>query len=205
MFRLIADTSFSWEYFRDANGFAYVSPSCTRLTGYAPEEFLSNPRLLEEIVHPSQRESFLEHLRQASRDGDKAWLRLRLVCRDGSDCWVEHACRQLHDSQGKYLGLRGSVRDITHYKTDEERRGAYEIRYRVMAELQAEVVCRWLPDTTLTYVNDGYCRPNGRKREELLGRKWLSLVPPAARSSVEAYHRSLLADPKLSLYEYGVT
>ena len=47
-----------------------------------------------------------------------------------------------------------------------------------MAELQAEVVCRWLPDTTLTYVNDGYCRLNGRQREELLGQKWLSLVPP---------------------------
>jgi PAS domain S-box-containing protein len=73
-----------------------------------------------------------------------------------------------------------------------------------MAELQAEVVCRWLPDTTLTYVNDGYCRLNGRQREELLGKKWLSLVPPATWSSVEAYHRSLLAEPRLSLYEYGV-
>ena len=154
MFRLIADTSFSWEYFRDANGFTYVSPSCTRLTGYAPEEFLSNPRLLEEIVHPSQRESFLEHLRQASRDGDEAWLRLRLVCRDGSDCWVEHACRKLHDSQGKYLGLRCSVRDITHHKTDEERRSAYEILYRVMAELQAEKIVQAAHGRFLRIVDD---------------------------------------------------
>jgi len=205
MFRQIADTSFSWEYFRDANGFTYVSPSCTRLTGYAPEEFLSNPRLLGEIVHPSHRESFLEHLHQAPRDGDEAWLRLRLVCRDGSDCWVEHACRQLHDAQGKYLGLRGSIRDITKYKDDEERRKAYENRYYVLAEHQAEIVCRWLPDSTLTYVNDGYCRLTGRKRAELLGKKWLTLVPPSTRVSTEAYHRSLLSEPRLSLYEYGVT
>jgi len=205
MFRQIADTSFSWEYFRDANGFTYVSPSCTRLTGYAPEEFLSNPRLLGEIVHPSHRESFLEHLHQAPRDGDEAWLRLRLVCRDGSDCWVEHACRQLHDAQGKYLGLRGSIRDISKYKDDEERRKAYENRYHVLAEHQAEIVCRWLPDSTLTYVNDGYCRLTGRKREELLGKKWLTLVPPSTRVSTEAYHRSLLSEPRLSLYEYGVT
>ena len=205
MFRLIADTSFSWEYFRDADGFAYVSPSCTRLTGYAPEQFLSNPRLLEEIAHPSHRESFLDHLSRAPRDGEAARLKLRLICQDGRECWVEHVCRAVHDANGSYRGLRGSVRDITQYKNDEERRNAYEIRYRVMAELQAEVVCRWLPDTTLTYVNDGYCRINGRQREELLGKRWLSLVPPATWSAVEAYHRSLLAEPRLSLYEYGVT
>ena len=205
MFRLIADTSFSCEYIRDANGFTYVSPSCTRLTGYAPDEFLSNPRLLEEIVLPSYRESFLEHLRKAPRDGDETWLRLCLVCRDGSDCWVEHACRQLHDARGKYLGLRGSIRDITKYKDDEERRKAYENRYHVLAEHQAEIVCRWLPDSTLTYVNDGYCRLVGRKREGLLGKKWLTLVPSSTMASTEAYHRSLLSEPRLSLYEYEVT
>jgi len=36
MFKLIADTSFSWEYFKDEKGFSYVSPSCERLTGYSP-------------------------------------------------------------------------------------------------------------------------------------------------------------------------
>ena len=205
MFRLIADTSISWEYFRDANGFAYVSPSCTRLTGYSPEEFRSNPRLLEEMTHPSHRESFLDHLSDAAWESEAARLKLRLISRDGRERWVEHVCEPVRDEKGSYLGLRGSVRDITQYKKDEELRNAYEVRYRVMAELQAEVVCRWLPDTTLTYVNDGYCRLNGRQREELLGKKWLTLVPPATRSSVEAYYRSLLAEPKLSIYEYEVT
>lgn len=69
MFKLIVDTSFSWEYFKDEQGFSYVSPSCERLTGYAPGEFLSNPRLLEEIVHPSDLESFREHLQKAPAMG----------------------------------------------------------------------------------------------------------------------------------------
>src|SRR5512137_84187 len=183
MFRLIADTSFSWEYFRDANGFVYVSPSCTRLTGYAPEEFLSDPRLLEGIAHPSHRQSLLDHLSHAPLKDEEARLKLRLICRDGRECWVEHVCESVRDENGSYLGLRGSVRDITQYKKEEELRSAYEIRYQVMAELQAEVVCRWLPDTTLTYVNDGYCKLVGRQREELLGKKWLSLVSPANRTS----------------------
>lgn len=205
IFKLIADTSSSCEYFRDENGYAYVSPSCARLTGYDPEDFLSNPRLLEEITHPSHRESLLEHLRKAPRDADAEWLRVRLVCRDGSDCWVEHVCRQLHDAQGKYLGLRGSMRDVTQYRDDEERRKAYESRYRVLAEHQAEVVCCWLPDTTLTFVNEAYCRLTGQSREYLLGRRWISLVPPESREKVGAFYESLAAEPRVNLYEHEVT
>lgn len=116
MYKLIADSSFSWEYVREDNGFSYVSPSCARMTGYAPAEFLSRPRLLEEIVHPSHREAFEEHLRGAPPDGEPVSLKLRLTCRNGRDCWVEHAARQVHDAQGQYVGLRGSFRDITAHR-----------------------------------------------------------------------------------------
>ncbi len=204
LFRLIAETSLGFEYFRDAGGFSYVSPSCKRLTGYAPEEFLANPGLLEEIVHPSQREQFREHLRRAPCEGEPERLRLRMACRSGLECWVEHVALQVCDAQGVPLGLRGSIRDITQYKKDEERRKACEKRYNVMAEHQAEAVCRWLPDGTLTYVNEAYCRLTGLSREELQGKKWLALVSPEAWESVDAYHRSLLSEPKLSVYEYEV-
>lgn len=205
LFRLIAETSPGFEYVRDAGGFSYVSPACARLTGYGPEEFLANPRLLEEIVHPSHRELFLEHLRNAPGDGDAAWLRLHLVCRDGSDCWVEHACRQLYGAQGEHLGLRGSVRDITKYRDDEERRKFYEKRYRVLAEHRDETVCCWLPDTTLTFVNEAYCRLVGKSAGDLLGRQWLAFIPEAAREGIRSFCERLAAEPRVNLYEHEVT
>ena len=42
---------------------------------------------------------------------------------------------------------------------------------------QQELVCRWLPDTTLISINDAYCRYFGKTEEELLGRSFLTLVP----------------------------
>jgi len=204
MYKLIADSSFSWEYIRENDRFSYVSPSCARMTGYAPEEFLSRPRLLEEIVHPSHREAFEEHLRTAPRDGEPVRLKLRLTCRNGRDCWVEHAVMQVHDRQGRYVGLRGSFRDVTHHRDDEQRRKAYEKRYRVMAEHQAEVVCCWLSDTTLTFVNEAYCRLTGKSEKELLGRPWLSIIPPVAREKVRAFYDALAAEPRVSLYEHEV-
>jgi len=205
MFKLIADTSFSWEYFKDEKGFSYVSPSCERLTGYAPGEFLSNPRLLEEIVHPSDLESFREHLQKAPGDGDAARLKLRLICRDGCERWVEHACRPLRDGNGQYLGLRCSVRDLTAHADLEEARIRIQARYETMVGLQSEAICFWHPDTTLTFVNDAYCRLTGRSRRELLGRSWLELIPPAVREQVRSFYENLVAEPKVTFYEHEVT
>lgn len=59
-----------------------------------------------------------------------------------------------------------------------------EARYRSVVETQTEMICRFLPDTTLTFVNDAYCRVCGKPPAELLGRKFIDLVPPFAREGV---------------------
>ncbi len=47
--------------------------------------------------------------------------------------------------------------------------------YESVVRYQRELVCRYLPDTTLTFVNDAYCRWAGRAREDLLGRRFIEL------------------------------
>ena len=39
-----------------------------------------------------------------------------------------------------------------------------------------------MPDTTLTFVNEAYCRRFDRPREELIGHKFLELIPESARA-----------------------
>ena len=58
-----------------------------------------------------------------------------------------------------------------------------EDRYRVLVERQIEAMCRWLPDTTLTYVSEGYCRLSGRQQSDLVGRKWIEVVPESSRDT----------------------
>src|SRR6185295_4451727 len=52
-----------------------------------------------------------------------------------------------------------------------------EERYREVVESQTELVCRYRADTTLTFVNEAYCRFFGKRREELIGSKFLELIP----------------------------
>ena len=68
-----------------------------------------------------------------------------------------------------------------------------EQRYREVVESQSDLVCRFLADTTLTFVNAAYCRFLGREREELLGTRLLAWLPERARELARTHIESCAA------------
>ena len=79
-----------------------------------------------------------------------------------------------------------------------------EERYRNVVETQTELICRYLPDTTLTFVNDAYCRYFSKTREELIGSKFIELVPVHTRNSAQELIQSLLDNLQLKTHEHEV-
>jgi PAS domain S-box-containing protein len=75
------------------------------------------------------------------------------------------------------------VQRVRRRRAEEQTRNSEE-RYRSVVDTQSELICRFLPDSTLTFVNDAYCRFWNKSREELLGTSFLDVIPPAARESV---------------------
>lgn len=122
-FRTLADWTYDWELWVDTNGnIGYISPSCERITGYTPEEFIVNPNLLMHIIHPDERQMMEDHqvvMHEAS--GDPITLEYRILARDGSEHWIEHICRPLFGANGQHLGRRISNRDITRRKQAEKK------------------------------------------------------------------------------------
>jgi PAS domain S-box-containing protein len=79
-----------------------------------------------------------------------------------------------------------------------------EQRYRDIVETQADLICRYLPDTTLTFVNGAYCRYFGRTREELIGTKFTDLIPEGDRAKSLAHLRSLIEHPRTEAFTHEV-
>jgi PAS domain S-box-containing protein len=74
--------------------------------------------------------------------------------------------------------------------------------YRAVVEGQNEMVCRCFAETTLTFVNESWCRFFRRPREQLLGRKILDLVPPAVHERILLNFATVIARRRTVVCEF---
>jgi len=79
-----------------------------------------------------------------------------------------------------------------------------EKRYREVVDSQTDLICRFLPDTTLTFVNEAYARYFGGTRESLIGRSFLDLIPDSARPVTRAMVDALIEAPRAEMHEHEV-
>ena len=79
-----------------------------------------------------------------------------------------------------------------------------EERYRAIVEDQTELICRFLPDGTLTFVNDAYCRYFGKRREEFIGHSFIPMIPEEDKLQVTVAFNSLDKSNQVVTYEHRV-
>lgn len=119
-FRTLSEFTSDWEYWINEKGEIVFMPasSCERISGYCQEEFIANPGLLSEIIHPADR----EEQRRKIENGDvpdHEETEFRIVAKNGQTRWLSSIRRPIY-VEGKFLGLRVSNRDITDRKVLEE-------------------------------------------------------------------------------------
>jgi PAS domain S-box-containing protein len=81
----------------------------------------------------------------------------------------------------------GFITDITARRQAEESLRQSEAMYRAVVESQTDLICRFRPDGTLTFVNAAYCRYHGEARDALLGSDFVARVAPEDRALARAH------------------
>jgi PAS domain S-box-containing protein len=118
-YRFVTEHAGDWAFWIDQDGrYAYCSPSCLELTGFTAREFEADPQLFERRVHPQDLSRF-RHCRQGAGDGEPVDQEFRIRHRDGTERWLNHRCQPVHGDDGRFLGYRGSHRDVTDRKRVE--------------------------------------------------------------------------------------
>jgi len=79
-----------------------------------------------------------------------------------------------------------------------------EERYRAVVEYQTDLICRFLPDGTLTFVNESYCRYHGKQREDLVGHSLMPLILPEDREKAAQHLASFSQETPVATIEYRV-
>ena len=119
-YRAVADYTYDWETWMDAKGnFIYVSPACERITGYSAGEFMDNPNLFNDIVFKEDSDSLTQHKQLSEKDDSVHQKEFRITTKSGGVRWIEHICRSIFNSDGKWIGRRASNREITERKRND--------------------------------------------------------------------------------------
>ena len=136
-FRMIADNTYDWETWTAPDGtYLYVSPSCERISGRPAASFMVDPSLMTRIAHDDDRPRLLEHLRLGAAEGRAQDLKIefRIIAADGTLRWIDHRCTPVYGEGGKWLGRRGSNRDVTEDRLTKERLAR---EWRLLAQVEA--------------------------------------------------------------------
>lgn len=169
-YRTVADHTIGWEFWVDKDeNFLYCSPSCERITGYKASDFLNNPHLLYDIIHPEDLKSFLSHRKNKELNQVKdSELEYRIVRPDGSVRWIGHVCQSITDEMGINKGIRGSNRDITRRKEMEQLLKTSNQKYRLLSANITDgiFICK---NGRLEYVNKAMKRIFGYTKYKMEG------------------------------------
>ena len=85
-----------------------------------------------------------------------------------------------------YEELEQKVRTLEQEVDALRQDQAEQSNYRQILEYQPELVCQWLPDTTLTFVNNTFARFLAKTSSELLGLKWIDLISESEKEPIWA-------------------
>ncbi len=137
----VANFTHDWVYWIGSNGnYVYVSPSCERITGYLPEEFMDDPDLTMSIVHPDDFRIFCDHWILNFSDTGGCEFTYRIIRKDGEVRYISHNCLPVVDSEGEFLGRRGSNRDVTEQFFAEKKIREGEAIARALIDTPGEPV-----------------------------------------------------------------
>jgi PAS domain S-box-containing protein len=184
-------------------GRIWATEACRGILGLNPQGHLIAQSFID-ARHPDDRRRATQICQDAVANGKSFEQEYRVVDPDGRVRWVLDRARHIRDATGKTLRIAGVVIDITDRRRAEEALRESEERYRNVVETQTELICRYLPDTTLTFVNDAYCRYFDRSRDRLVGTKFIDLVPKPAQAGILQLVESLLRNPRTEMYEHEV-
>lgn len=138
-FRAIADFTCGWEIWIGPDGaMRWVNPGAANLTGYAPEEILAMSDFPEPLVDPEDREIWRDLFRRAKEERTKGEeIPIRLRRRSGERFWGAISWQPIYARDGRWLGLRVSVRDVSRRIQEEEERQAMEAKVREAQKLES--------------------------------------------------------------------
>jgi len=184
----------------------YVSPHIKQYLGYAAEEWLADPSLWLQHVHPEDREMVLAEEQRLHKTGTAFFAEYRMVSKDGRVIWFRDESMIIRPEGFDVPVLYGILFDISERKAMEVALRESEERLRLALEAAHLGMWEWDPETDALFWDDRHCSLFGLNPKEApaTAAKFLELVFPEDREWVRHAVREGLRHDEAYGAEYRV-
>lgn len=178
----------------------WVNDAFIDLTGYGQSEVLGR-RPGDFLQGPQSDLAVVQYMREqlASQKGFQA--ELINYTKSGNEYWINLEVQPVYDDKGELVNFIAIESDITERKISEEKLRQSEIKYRGIVDTQTDMVCRFLTDYTLTFVNEAYCQYLGITQTDIIGQSFLEQTPSTDQVSLKEQIQTLSGQKNSTVFE----
>ena len=185
------------------NRYLRINRSFFEMLGYTESELMALSFM--DITHGEDLELEIPFMEQLiNGEIDRFALEKRYLKKNQEIVWVNLTLIALRDQAGFILYTLAMIEDITVRKQAQEALQQSEARYRAIIEDQTELICRYQPDGSLTFVNDAYCRYFHKQRSELMGYSFMPMIPEDDQPLVTQNISSLCLEQPIVTHEHRI-
>ncbi|MEO5886384.1 MAG: PAS domain S-box protein, partial [Anaerolineales bacterium] len=156
----------------------YVSPQIESLLGFTPEEWMADPNLWYQQMHPNDRAQQQALEEQAYASGEPFEGEYRMFTRNGREVWMRDSAQILPPLEGELPIVQGVLVDITGRKRAEESFHESEETTRLIIDTALDAVVTIDQDGQITRWNDQAEIIFGWRRAEAVGQHLSKLIIP---------------------------
>lgn len=195
-YRTVSDFTYWMECWHDLDkSVKYISPSCERITGYSAKEFMDNKNLFFEIVHPDDKQKYLESSNRCSDSSCSEVLEYRIVRKDGECIWVQKYNRAVSDTEGNFLGCRSSTIEITKRKVAESLLNKEKEFAQNLINTAQVVILLLDTEGHIVLVNPYFEEISGYSMGEILFKNWVdTFIPEYLRNNINGIFKKSISD-----------
>ncbi|MFA7228887.1 MAG: PAS domain S-box protein, partial [Melioribacteraceae bacterium] len=180
----------------------YANDSYYSMWECRPEEVIG--KNLSETAKFEGRE-MLEEVMNSILNGGGYFGECPAYKKDGTPFYVQMAANIVTSPAGDRICMMASFIDITERKIVQEQLRGSEAKFRLFFESNSAAMAIIDPDTTISLVNNAYCRMSGYSKEEAIGKSWTEQIPAKDLERLMEYNRKRLINPEDAPDKYEFT
>ncbi len=172
----------------------WVIPQIEALLGYPAEDFIAQPGLWYELVHPDDRARVIAEEARVYEDIEEIELEYRMIARDGRVLSLREQDTIVRDDEGRPLLTQGVVVDVTSLRRAEEALRGERDRAQSYLDVAGAIIVVLDRDGRIEVLNRAGYELLGYDDGALVDCDWFdTMIPPPDRTVARGAFRALMA------------